>query len=322
LYTELPYPGDGVIRTTIARVLRVGLREKKPALLDRPGVRILDVGCGTGETTCGIAKLFPRAEVVGIDVNPASLKLAGELAARNQLDVRFVSCDLMRDVARQLQGAGVFAPERPFDLLTSIGVLHHLPEPRTGFANIRPLVAKDGLFLAFLYSTFGRWNDTAVIQLLDRVCGKAGGGGTAGSGGEGEFARRAELVAQLRLSTKHTIRGFLAGLRARMKYGLPILPLEMVRTYLRRRKLTHVSDTFSNPCETYYTYGELEQLAADTGWEALGPAEQGGLPVSAEAYTRDPARLAAMRQLPRAALYDYFAYQFRAAGFTFWLRPA
>lgn len=39
------------------------------APVDRPK-RILDLGCGTGITTFSIARKFPDAEVIGIDMNP------------------------------------------------------------------------------------------------------------------------------------------------------------------------------------------------------------------------------------------------------------
>jgi hypothetical protein len=45
------------------------------------------------------------------------------------------------------------------------------------------------------------------------------------------------------------------------------------------------------------------------------------LPVTPEDYTRHPQTLALLKRLPPDVLYDYFAFRFRAAGFTFVLRP-
>jgi SAM-dependent methyltransferase len=310
LYAELPYPGDGVVRTTIARVAVAGLRSRAPHLLEKQKLRIIDVGCGTGETTAGIARFFPQAEVVGLDVNPASLELAAKLARDERLNIRFLQCNVLEDPAAVLRDAGLLADDRRFDLMFSIGVLHHLPDPPSGFRNVRPLIADDGRFLAFMYSMFGRWRDTAVIRLLDQAYDPT------------EFAARAEAIRLLKLSTKHTWRGFLEGLSTRIRYGLPISPLEMARTHWKRRKLVHVSDTFSNPCETYSTFAELEEIARATGWQVPGLAERGGLPTDAESYTRDPQVLRALQHLPRAALFDYFAFIYRASGFLYWLAPA
>ncbi|MGB9253821.1 MAG: methyltransferase domain-containing protein, partial [Candidatus Korobacteraceae bacterium] len=38
--------------------------------------RILDAGCGTGEGSSRLAELFPRAQVLGVDIIDAHLELA------------------------------------------------------------------------------------------------------------------------------------------------------------------------------------------------------------------------------------------------------
>ena len=44
--------------------------------VDPPPERVLDVGCGTGETTLFIAREFPTARVRGIDISPQMIRLA------------------------------------------------------------------------------------------------------------------------------------------------------------------------------------------------------------------------------------------------------
>src|SRR5213083_1801599 len=39
-------------------------------------IRILDAGCGTGEAAWRLAELFPRAEVLGVDIIDSHLELA------------------------------------------------------------------------------------------------------------------------------------------------------------------------------------------------------------------------------------------------------
>jgi 2-polyprenyl-3-methyl-5-hydroxy-6-metoxy-1,4-benzoquinol methylase len=41
------------------------------------GRRILDFGCGSGASTCVLARIFPRSEIVGIDLERKHLRLAG-----------------------------------------------------------------------------------------------------------------------------------------------------------------------------------------------------------------------------------------------------
>ncbi len=120
LYTELPFPGHGVVRRTSSKVLLTGLREHAPELLEREGLRIVDIGCGTGEKTAGIAKTFPDADVVGVDINPPSLKKARELATRQGLKTSFVRCDISNDLLGGLQRERVVS-ERLFDVVVSDG---------------------------------------------------------------------------------------------------------------------------------------------------------------------------------------------------------
>ena len=47
----------------------------------RPGMRLLDVGCGPGSITAGLVKYVDPGEVVGIDAEPGVLETARELTA-------------------------------------------------------------------------------------------------------------------------------------------------------------------------------------------------------------------------------------------------
>ena len=56
----------------------------------RTGGSVVDVGCGYGAPTLGIAGLFPAAHVLGIDYHDASIAHARAEAAGNGVDnVRF-----------------------------------------------------------------------------------------------------------------------------------------------------------------------------------------------------------------------------------------
>lgn len=309
LYVPLPYPADGVVRTTSARILREGLKSRAPELLNKPGLRIADAGCGTGEATAGIARLFPNASVVGIDINPASLELARGLVAKTGLNLTFVQCDICEPLDDALQAAGVLRERERFDLVTSMGVLHHLSDPAAGFANVRRIIRDDGLFQVYVYSRTGRREVLEVREFLDRAFPSA------------SFEERAKAVRALRLSRKHTLLDGLQTLRRRLRFGPPLRLWEIVRVALRRNRLTHVSDTFSNPCEQSFLFDELLTIFARTGWKFDGLAKRGGLPTSAEEHTSDARALSVLGALPPAVLYDALAFHYRAAGFTFFLRP-
>jgi len=82
-------------------------------LLD-PGARIADMGCGSGSGTYQLALLNPEIEVIGVDINPESVRLAGEKYRLPNL--RFMVGDATEPV---------FADD-PLDGILSSSTLHHV----------------------------------------------------------------------------------------------------------------------------------------------------------------------------------------------------
>jgi SAM-dependent methyltransferase len=107
----------------------------------RPEERILDVGCGCGDTTCELARRTgPAGSVVGIDVSAPMLESAMSRArAAGMQNVRFWNADAqLHEFSR---------PE--FDLVYSrFGVMFFI-EPARAFANLRRALLPAGR-LAFV----------------------------------------------------------------------------------------------------------------------------------------------------------------------------
>ncbi len=306
LYTELPYPADGVIRTTIARIMLAGVHQHAPQMLTGKRLRIVDIGCGTGENTVALPRFFPQAEVFGADINPASLDMATKLARRTGAPVQLVHCDITSNLAEKLHEA---SPE-PFDLVCSSGVLHHLADPRVGFSAVRQVIRPNGLFFCFMYTHYGRREEMAIKSLLDEVLP-----------GNVSMKARSAALAELRLTNLHMLRNGIKTIRRRLRLGPSFRPLEVLRVILNRNRLVHESDTYSNPCEHLYRFGELRTLLADTGWDFVALAKHAGLPTTPEEHTRRPAELALLRRMPQDAMYDYFAFFYEVSGFCFFCRP-
>jgi SAM-dependent methyltransferase len=88
-----------------------------------PGMRVLDIACGTGEPSITIARLLQgTGEVVGVDLSGGPLAVAGERARQHGLsNVRFQEADVHH----------LPFPDNSFDRITSrLGVMFFADLPR------------------------------------------------------------------------------------------------------------------------------------------------------------------------------------------------
>lgn len=93
-----------------------------PEFAGRDDLAVLDLGCGAGGTLLALARAYPKAELLGVDVEPRSVERA---------NVRFAEAGVAQRVTAQVAAAeGVDLAGR-FDLVTLIQVLHEtLPAVR------------------------------------------------------------------------------------------------------------------------------------------------------------------------------------------------
>jgi SAM-dependent methyltransferase len=102
--------------------------ERLRAAIDvRPGDRVLDVGCGAGQTTRDAARKAAPGEVLGIDISERMLERARELTAAARLDNVTYECGDAQ--------AHRFAAEH-FDLAISRFGVMFFADPVAAFANI------------------------------------------------------------------------------------------------------------------------------------------------------------------------------------------
>lgn len=105
---------------------------------DLKGKRVLDAGCGTG-------RFAEVAAAAGAEVFACDLSLAVEACHKNLghlPNVHVVQADIFRLP---------FAPET-FDIIYSLGVLHHTPDTRKAFLNLPPLLKSGGKLCAWVYA--------------------------------------------------------------------------------------------------------------------------------------------------------------------------
>ncbi|MCY3569087.1 MAG: methyltransferase domain-containing protein, partial [Chloroflexi bacterium] len=102
----------------------------------RPGMRLLDVGCGPGTITTGLARAVAPAEVVGLDAAPDVLDHARSHAREERVhNTEFVVGDVY---------ALDFA-EAAFDVVYANQLLQHLAEPVRAIAEMRRVLKSGGL---------------------------------------------------------------------------------------------------------------------------------------------------------------------------------
>lgn len=109
------------------------------------GIRLADVGCGTGRVAAYLS--MRNRHTVGVDFCRASLGQASAL--KEQLGL---------DGVTYLRGNLFQLPLSPgsFDVVCCLGVLHSTADPRAGFRGLVRLLRPGGLILVGLYNTYGR----------------------------------------------------------------------------------------------------------------------------------------------------------------------
>jgi len=101
----------------------------------RPGMRLLDVGCGPGSITSGLAKRVAPAEAIGIDASSSVIETARSLADASLENLSF-------EVGNIYQPR--FAAET-FDAVFAHQVLQHLRRPVDALSRMRTLLRPGGV---------------------------------------------------------------------------------------------------------------------------------------------------------------------------------
>jgi trans-aconitate 2-methyltransferase len=103
------------------------------ARIDHPGPeRVVDAGCGPGNSTELMAARWPDVQVLGIDSSAEMIESASERARPGRLEFRLAD---LRD----------WEPKQPVDVLVSNAMLHWIPEHRELLPRLAGFLAPDGV---------------------------------------------------------------------------------------------------------------------------------------------------------------------------------
>ncbi|EFH28246.1 MULTISPECIES: methyltransferase domain-containing protein [Streptomyces] len=122
------------------------------------GLRVLDLGCGTGASTAALARVLPDAEITAVDASAGMLDRAMAKPWRGR--VRFVCAP-----AEALAEAGV---EGPFDAVFAAYLFRNVADPDAVLDAVHDLLAPHGRLAVHEYTLSGRPLDRAVWSAVCR----------------------------------------------------------------------------------------------------------------------------------------------------------
>jgi SAM-dependent methyltransferase len=98
--------------------------------------RVAEIGCGQGWAAIALAGAFPKAEVIGLDADSASIEDARTFAAERGVNVRF-----------EAAAGESLADYGPFDVVLVLETLHDMARPVDVLRSIRKSLNHDGVVL-------------------------------------------------------------------------------------------------------------------------------------------------------------------------------
>ena len=152
-YEESPYPrwvnvGFALHPATISQVvstLKLKLSDLKVCEIQTPN--ILVAGCGTGQHSIATAKRFKNAKILAVDLSLSSIAYAlRKTEELNVQNIQYMQADILN----------LKSLKRKFDIIESVGVLHHMQEPMDGWRMLVDCLQDNGLMKIGLYSQLAR----------------------------------------------------------------------------------------------------------------------------------------------------------------------
>lgn len=122
----------------------------------KPGMRILDIGCGWGSLMHYAAEKY-GVECDGLTLSVEQAKLGQKIADKEELPVNFILLDYRE-----------FQPTEPYDAVVSVGMIEHVGPMNYAeyFGNIHRFLKNEGVFL--LHTIGGVTSKTKADPWFDR----------------------------------------------------------------------------------------------------------------------------------------------------------
>lgn len=123
------------------------------------GKSVLELGCGNASLLFHVAQLGPK-EILGVDLGDSVLSAKKNMALLAEQNWKIIQDDL---ITFDSQG---------YDIVYSIGVLHHLMEPEKGFQSVVRNTKPGGHFHCWVYAHEGNAIIRCLVEPLRRFCSR------------------------------------------------------------------------------------------------------------------------------------------------------
>ena len=127
----------------------------------KPGMKVLDIGCGTGGSAFYLARKF-GVEVLGVDLSTNMLTIAEEHKAEMEPEVR------ARVSFKQMDATKVDFPEAHFDMMYSRDAIMHIAEKEKLYAKVFKWLKPGGRILVSEY-VHGPKNPNHAQDYIDYI---------------------------------------------------------------------------------------------------------------------------------------------------------
>ena len=149
-YKELPFNIYGNLDEAVKKIKEINplndYSELKKLIEKFERLKLIDVGCGGGWLVNSLAyHLKEKIEILGIDFNPEVINYANTIKQRLKLNSKFKVSDLF-----------TLNEEEKFDVVVSLGVLHHTNNCHEAIKNLFKLGKKNSYIFLGLYHKYGR----------------------------------------------------------------------------------------------------------------------------------------------------------------------
>src|SRR5690554_3628402 len=118
----------------------------------KPGMKVLEIGCGTGNFSIKLARL--GCKVTGVDISAEMLKEAKDKARSQGLDIEFHLMDVY----------DLSFPDEYFDGVFSMATFEFIPDPPRAMAEIFRVVKKGGLIMIGTINKDSKWGELYLSE--------------------------------------------------------------------------------------------------------------------------------------------------------------